>query len=145
MSNSINVRITDETEGKRLSQVSSEKTSMKSATRSMTTPQVSKKATKGMTSVGNTLANTATGGVYGKTTAMIGPAATPVGIALLALTVANASFQRWKDLEQQRREQERTALQAGGQYRQNENLSNLRVRAISGRLHSGDQTTFRRR
>lgn len=141
--NTINIVISDETNGNRFSTgVAVEGNSIKAITEPMTCQGggagVGGRIAK---SVGMKLTNQMTGGVAG----MMLRAATPVGIAMLALSVATKAYTEWRESQKKERERANILFRAGGEYRSGAvNQYNLRTHFITGKI-SGANSVYGRR
>lgn len=94
--------------------------------------------------MGMSAANTVTGGMAGQAMGLAASAATPIGIAMLALTIAQKAYARFEDVNRRLNETDDIRLQAGGSTRGEVNQQNLRRRVIGGRVVGGQGTYIRR-
>lgn len=142
--NTINIVISDETKGNRFSTGVTQGEGAANAALTPITGQQGGGTGAGASvarAVGMRVANQATGGAIG----MITIAATPVGMAMLALTVATKAYTAWQENKKQERERANIMMRAGGSLRSdNVNLYNARTNIITGKIQ-GTTTIYGRR
>ncbi len=143
----ININLNDNTEDSRFStNIKVEDNTIKAATQTKT--DITKKGSTGSQSVvkaiGGNVANTVTGGMSGQLSAMAASMATPVGIAMLALIVAQKAYARYEAINAKLNENDELRLRAGGSTRGTVNQRNVRRRVFGGRIIGGQGTYIRR-
>ncbi|QVK17719.1 hypothetical protein KHQ81_12840 [Mycoplasmatota bacterium] len=145
--NVITIKIEDNSNGNSFSNNDIGESIQKAATTTKTDITLRQKASSNQIAktVGMNVANTATNGLSGQMLGIAASFTTPVGIAMMALGVANQLYAEWKEMKRQQQEQVNTLLSAGGKHRTRANLYNVRTNMITGKTYGGTQTIYGRR